>query len=406
MEKYSVILSAYECSPDHGSEAGLGWNWVMAASKFPEFERVHVITMDRYQENIDKFLKVNRDELKNVVFHLVSLPMQNLPHLNQRFKYILWQKKILPVAKDICEQENIAFIHHVTWATCVFSSNLYKCRVPFVYGPVGGGERIPNEIDLQMSKRDRVVENIRNLVADVSMMTFAKRKCLKKASLILTTTDETRKLIGNKYKSKTAILQSIGINELPKNKRILNQKNFTILMAGRMLCWKGFDIAIDVMNLLRNQDNTIKLLIAGGGRNEKMYRDKAKDLRNIEFLGNLSFAEMQKQYAQADVLLNCSLHDSGCMVVLEALSYGIPIVAIDTGGPHVLLGGGTAGVLIKPDCVSKMVENIADVIIELKNDRVRLKEYSQGAIVQANKFQFELKYEAIVRELKSKGVIR
>lgn len=36
----------------------------MAASKFPEFERVHVITMDRYQENIVKFLKVNRDELK------------------------------------------------------------------------------------------------------------------------------------------------------------------------------------------------------------------------------------------------------------------------------------------------------------------------------------------------------
>lgn len=34
MEKYSVILSAYECSPDHGSEAGLGWNWVMVASEF------------------------------------------------------------------------------------------------------------------------------------------------------------------------------------------------------------------------------------------------------------------------------------------------------------------------------------------------------------------------------------
>lgn len=68
--------------------------------------------------------------------------------------------------------------------------------------------------------------------------------------------------------------------------------------------------------------------------------------------------------------------------------------------------GGTAGVLIKPDRVSKMVENIADVIIELKNDRVRLEEYSQGAIVQANRFRFELKYEAIVKELKSKGVIR
>lgn len=77
----------------------------MAASKFPEFERVHVITMDRYQENIVKFLKVNRDELKNVVFHFVSLPMQNLPHLNQRFKYIVWQKKILPV--KVSQLENM-----------------------------------------------------------------------------------------------------------------------------------------------------------------------------------------------------------------------------------------------------------------------------------------------------------
>ena len=47
MEKYSVILSAYECSPDHGSEAGLGWNWVMVASEFSYdiLEIMHTLEM-------------------------------------------------------------------------------------------------------------------------------------------------------------------------------------------------------------------------------------------------------------------------------------------------------------------------------------------------------------------------
>ena len=34
MEKYSVIFSAYECSPDYGSEAEMGWNQVMVTNEF------------------------------------------------------------------------------------------------------------------------------------------------------------------------------------------------------------------------------------------------------------------------------------------------------------------------------------------------------------------------------------
>ena len=45
-----IVISAYDCSPDHGSEAGLGWNWVMAASKYVDFDKVHVITTDRYEK--------------------------------------------------------------------------------------------------------------------------------------------------------------------------------------------------------------------------------------------------------------------------------------------------------------------------------------------------------------------
>lgn len=51
-----IVISAYDCSPDHGSEAGLGWNWVMAASKYADFDKVHVITTDRYEKNIKGYM--------------------------------------------------------------------------------------------------------------------------------------------------------------------------------------------------------------------------------------------------------------------------------------------------------------------------------------------------------------
>ena len=69
-------------------------------------------------------------------------------------------------------------------ATYIFISG----GVPFVYGPIGGGERIPQCIDIKMSKRDTFVEWSRNAIADISIHMYVNKKAYKKASLILSTT--------------------------------------------------------------------------------------------------------------------------------------------------------------------------------------------------------------------------
>ena len=186
-----IVISAYDCSSDHGSEAGLGWNWVMAASRYAEFDKVHEITTDRHEKNIKDYITARSADMNKVVFHYLPLPFSGLKKLNQRFKYVIWQWKVGKLAKELCKEEDISFLHHVTWATCVLPTFLYR-GVPLVYGPVGGGERIPQGVNIRMSKSDAFVEWVRNTIAGLSMGIPTTRKAFKKATLILATTEETK----------------------------------------------------------------------------------------------------------------------------------------------------------------------------------------------------------------------
>lgn len=395
-----IVISAYDCSPDHGSEAGLGWNWVMAASKYADFDKVHVITTDRYEKNIRGYMEENSDEMKRILFHFLPLPLSGLKKLNQRFKYIIWQWKVGNLTKELCKEEDISFLHHVTWATCVLPTFLYRGGVPFVYGPIGGGERIPQGVDIKMSKRDTFVEWVRNMFADVSAHFPTSELAYKKSRLILTTTEETKSLIPMKYRDKARIMQAIGINDLPDYRPRRNEEeDFIVLLAARMLCWKGIDIAIETFRQLEKIDSSIKLLIAGTGRNQEVYKRMAKNLSNVQFLGEVPHTKMEERYIKADVLLNCSLHDSGCMVVLEAMSYGLPVIAIKAGGPAILTDENCA-ILIEPTSVKQMTDKICQSILSLKDDNIKRDKMSLYCRERAKSmFMYDLKYRRIVAEL-------
>lgn len=399
-----IIISAYDCSPDHGSEAGLGWNWVMAASKYADFDKVHVITTDRYEKNIKRYVAEHSDEMKKIQFHFLPLPLSGIRKLNQRFKYIIWQWRVGKLAKDLCERENISFLHHVTWATCVLPTFLYRGGAPMVYGPIGGGERIPKGVDIKISKRDAFVEWVRNCVADISVHIPINKRAYKNAALILSTTEETKKLIPSRFHNKVRIMQAIGINELPELRQEVKsgRDEFIVLLAARMLCWKGIDIAIEAFRKLENQDKNISLIIAGTGRNLEHYKNMASELGNVKFLGEVPHSQMQKIYQEADILLNCSLHDSGCMVVLEAMSFGLPIIAIRTGGPAIIADNNCA-VMIEPKTISQMVNEICQNIIVLKKNATQRKLMGENSIERTSEFLYEKKYGQIIRNLKEQG---
>jgi len=68
--KIKIFVSAYACEPNHGSEIGVGWHWVLEMSKYFE---LWVLTRKSNKENIENWLK-NNPEFNKINFLYYDLP--------------------------------------------------------------------------------------------------------------------------------------------------------------------------------------------------------------------------------------------------------------------------------------------------------------------------------------------
>ena len=136
-----ILYSAFECNPDIGSDAYVGWSWAKEMSKANE---VHVLTNEGNRANIEKYINEHTD--KHVEFHYVSLP----PFLKKILKgrgsyfasYVIWQWYAYRYARKLNDRVHFDIVHHIAIADFRIVGFLWKLKVPFVFGPIGGQETI------------------------------------------------------------------------------------------------------------------------------------------------------------------------------------------------------------------------------------------------------------------------
>lgn len=104
----------------------------------------------------------------------------------------------------------------------------------------------------------------------------------------------------------------------------------TILTVGRLTHVKGFDLLITAWAKVAHQVPGWKIVIVGSGEDELMLKQMAKDFAVED---SIIFAGQQKNmstfYRQASFFCMSSRFEGLPMVLLEAQSYGLPIVAFD-----------------------------------------------------------------------------
>ena len=95
-------------------------------------------------------------------------------------------------------------------------------------------------------------------------------------------------------------------------------------------------------------------------------------------------AEIGAVYRAHDVFVFPSLHDSSGSVVLEAMSFGLPVLCFDLGGPGVLVTE-TSGIVVPTANMNReqLVAALADSMNELAGHADRLRELQRGALARA-----------------------
>ena len=167
------------------------------------------------------------------------------------------------------------------------------------------------------------------------------------------------------------------IDDLPNKKTSLTDN--IIVSVGRMEKEKGFDDLIDIIALVKKDIPNIKLYLMGDGSLKKSLEKKANDLAltdNIIFTGFISKTEMAKYLTEAKLYVMTSYTESFGLVLLEAMSYGIPCIAFDSADGARELLKNNIGILVP----NRDKEIMSKEIIKLLDDDNRLKELSTTSL--------------------------
>lgn len=108
-----------------------------------------------------------------------------------------------------------------------------------------------------------------------------------------------------------------------KNKKI-------ILYLGYLQKRKGVDWLIKAFKELKDE-NTV-LIIAGTGEDEEKLKKMVQDNKNIYFVGYVQGKEKANYYNVSDIFVLPTLHDPWPQVILEAMSFGLPIITTRADG--------------------------------------------------------------------------
>ncbi len=153
-------------------------------------------------------------------------------------------------------------------------------------------------------------------------------------------------------------------------------KHIVIGSAGRFSPVKNYPLMVDIARRVCLASDNVVFRLAGDGP-ERTLVEKRIDAYGLKdrFLLTGYCADIRNFYQDIDIFINTSSHEGLPMTVLEAMSYGIPVVSFDVGGLKEIISHGTDGQIV-PFCD---VEMFCDCLTKLAANPDRLNEMGKRA---------------------------
>ncbi len=132
------------------------------------------------------------------------------------------------------------------------------------------------------------------------------------------------------------------------------------LFVARFASNKGIQVLMDAISILNTQGaENLNFKLAGKGPLFNEISAKYNSIRNISFLGFVSDEELETLYQESHVFIFPTLFEGMPTAIIEAMSYGLPVVASDTGAIPELVDDGN-GFLIRPGDADQLAGALKD----------------------------------------------
>lgn len=373
-----ILISAYSCEPGKGSERGVGWN---VAREIAKYHEVWVLTRpDESREAIEAELERNPNP--NLHFVYFTLPFwQDSLRWGQagamQLHYYLWQIQAYFVAHKLHREVEFDVAHHVTFVRYSSPSFLSLLPIPFVWGPVGGGESAPAPFWIDFSFKNKVYETLRGVWRFVGECDLFTRLTAQRSALIYATTQDTAKRIYQLGAAQVECLPAIGLSALEIEQlsqcSVASDSGIRFINIARLLHWKGLYLGLRAF--AQTNLHHAEYWILGEGPELQQLQALSTDLgiaNRVKFLGLLPREEVLAKLGQSSILVHPSLHDSGGGVVLEAMASGRPVICLDLGGSSELVTP-DVGIKVAAEYPEQAVHDLAQAMMKLaENQELRV----------------------------------
>jgi len=237
------------------------------------------------------------------------------------------------------------------------------------------------------------------------------RYCLKIADRVVSVSNFIKKKAQEIWYNRMdikVIPYGIDINKFrPRQRREMTNKyklgdTKVILAVQRLHARKRVSVLIKSLSFLKRKFEKFTLLVVGDGPDKENLMELTKKLRleeKIVYCGKVEQRELPSYYKSADIFALHTLHEGLGIVILEAMSSGLPVVTTKAGGTEDLVENGKNGFLVSKNDPKKMGTKI---LYLLKNPRIRKRMGKMSRKIAEEKYSWEMvtdKYKELFNSL-------
>lgn len=187
-------------------------------------------------------------------------------------------------------------------------------------------------------------------------------------------------------------LQNLAVipNPMPfKFTQISSLENKKVMAVGSYSYNKGYDLLLEIWSKIEQEFSAWELHIYGKGTRDNLHSTaKELNLKNIRF--HAPVQDIEKEYLNSSLLVLPSRSEGFGMVLIEAMSCGLPVVSFDCpNGPGDIITDSEDGFLIEKENTEMFAEQLSAL---MKDDKLRqemggkakqnVQRFSAGKIVQ------------------------